>query len=126
MDLNPPFLPQASSQQVWNGIPTKSVITIWNSTASDAEVNKLQSVGFPATPLSVPLPEGYNGSLISHTIYNLSSAVTYKVQFCSNGGCGPAAQGTLSCENCLIVPGNKIHTFVPCTLHISIQHTGGM
>ena len=79
---------------MWNGIPTKSVITIWDSLV----VNNQKNI-----TVSVPLLADYNGSLLTYTIHNLSldGSFRFKVQFCSNGGCGPAEDGTLSCDYCV-------------------------
>ncbi|XP_078360047.1 uncharacterized protein LOC144644437 isoform X3 [Oculina patagonica] len=89
---------KASEDLIWNGIPTKSVIRIWNSSSPDQEGNKL---GAPTATFSVPLELNYNGSLVSLTV-NLSRHLKYiaKVQFCSNGGCGPDVMTTLSCDIC--------------------------
>ncbi|KAL9985053.1 hypothetical protein ACROYT_G007410 [Oculina patagonica] len=89
---------KASSNLIWNGIPTKSVIRIWNSSSPDQEGNEL---GAPTATFSVPLESNYNGSLVSLTV-NLSRHLKYiaKVQFCSNGGCGTDVMTTLSCDVC--------------------------
>ncbi|XP_078360066.1 uncharacterized protein LOC144644448 isoform X2 [Oculina patagonica] len=98
---------KASKDLMWNGIPTKSVISIWNSSSPEQEENEL---GAPTATFSVPLQSNYNGSLVSLTI-NLQRHWKYiaKVQFCSNGGCGPDVMTTLSCDVCeslLGAPGN--------------------
>ncbi|KAL9985061.1 hypothetical protein ACROYT_G007421 [Oculina patagonica] len=89
---------KASSEIIWNGIPTKSVIRMWNSSSLDQEDIEL---GAPTATFSVPLESNYNGSLVSLTI-NLMRHLKYiaKVQFCSNGGCGPDVMTTLSCDVC--------------------------
>ena len=83
---------------MWNGIPTESVIMIWNSSVVNDQTN-----------LSVPLPADYNGSLLTYTIHNLTwnlhVSFHYKLKFCSNGGCGPAEVGTLSCDSCITIKG---------------------
>ncbi|XP_068710873.1 uncharacterized protein [Montipora foliosa] len=80
-------------QEVWNGIPTKSNIAIWKN----ARPKKWDNV------MDIPLPKGYNGSLVSHTLVNLEWNETYHVslRFCSNGGCGPPVNGTVSCNECV-------------------------
>lgn len=84
---------------MWNGIPTKSVIMIWDSLV----VNNQANMGAPGINLSVPLLADYNGSLLTYTIHNLrlDGSFHYTVTFCSNGGCGPAEYGTLSCDYCV-------------------------
>ena len=82
-----------------NGIPQNSTIKIWNSLSSS-----------PIAVFSVPLKPDYNGSLQTYTIRNLPihSNYTAKVQFCSNGGCGPAdIARPLGCDVCesLRIPG---------------------
>lgn len=81
-----------------NGIPKTSVIRIFN-----------HSSPVPTTVFAVPLEPNYNGSLETLTIRNLTihSRHIAKVQFCSNGGCGPEIAQTLGCDVCesLRVPG---------------------
>ncbi|KAL9985058.1 hypothetical protein ACROYT_G007416 [Oculina patagonica] len=75
---------KASSDLIWNGIPTKTaVIKIWNSSSLNQEGNV---VGAPTATFYVPLEPNYNDSLVPLTI---------KVQVCSNGGCGPDIMTTL-------------------------------
>ena len=91
---------QANDKQVWNGFPVNSNITVRRID---------EKFDFPVINLFVPLPQDYNGSLVSHTIPNLAVKGTFSVlvQFCSNGGCGPASEATVSCEQCLLInPGN--------------------
>ncbi|XP_067037209.1 uncharacterized protein [Acropora muricata] len=85
----------ANDKQVWNGFPVTSTITV-RSIAQE-------KFDFPVINLSVPLPQDYSGSLVSYTIHNLAVEETYRasVKFCSNGGCGPASEATLSCKQCL-------------------------
>ncbi|KAK2563756.1 hypothetical protein P5673_012745 [Acropora cervicornis] len=85
----------ANDKQVWNGLPVTSTITV-RSIAQE-------KFDFPVINLSVPLPQDYSGSLVSYTIHNLAVEGTYRasVKFCSNGGCGPASEATLSCKQCL-------------------------
>ena len=81
-----------------NGIPKTSEIRIFNSSSP-----------VPVTVFSVPLEPNYNGSLVTLTISNLTSHSRHiaKVQFCSNGGCGPDIEQQLGCDVCesLRVPG---------------------
>jgi len=104
---------QPTDGLIWNGIPTRSLITIWNSSAADDE----NDLGSLAITLSVPLPTNYNGSMITYTMHNLSrtSNNLANVQLCSNGGCGPPAQMSLSCEKCELLrePGTPTGTHVP-------------
>lgn len=90
---------------MWNGIPTKSVIMIWNSSV----VNDQTNLSASNITLSVPLPADYNGALLTYTIHNLRGGLHtsfhYKLEFCSNGGCGPAEVGTLSCDSCTAIKG---------------------
>jgi len=85
----------ANDKQVWNGLPVTSTITVWSIAQ--------EKFDFPVINLSVPLPQDYSGSLVSYTIHNLAVEGTYRasVKFCSNGGCGPASEATLSCKQCL-------------------------
>ena len=73
-----------------NGIPKKSVIRIFNPPSS------------VPTVFSVPLEPNYNGSLETLTIRNLTIHSRYiaKLQFCSNGGCGPDFEQSLGCDVC--------------------------
>ena len=81
-----------------NGIPQKSVIKIFNSSSS-----------VPIAVFSVPLKHNYSNSLETSTIRNLPIHCNYtaKVQFCSNGGCGPDIAQPLGCDVCesLRIPG---------------------
>ena len=74
-----------------NGIPKNSVIRIFNPSSP-----------VPATVFSVPLEPNYNGSLETLIIRNLTIHPRHiaKVQFCSNGGCGPVTAQTLGCNVC--------------------------
>lgn len=86
---------------MWNGFPVNSNITVRRI--------GLEKFDFPVINLSVPLPQDYNGSLVSSTIHNLAVKGTFSVlvKFCSNGGCGPASEATVSCKQCLLInPGN--------------------
>lgn len=71
-------------------------------------------LGAPTATISVPLESNYNGSLVMRTI-NLTRNLTYiaKVQFCSNGGCGPEVRMTMSCDVCesLETPGSRFYFY---------------
>ncbi|XP_067037207.1 uncharacterized protein [Acropora muricata] len=94
--LNATLTWRANDKQVWNGFPVNSNIIVRRID---------EKFDFPVINLSVPLPQDYNGSLVSHTIPNLAVKGTFSVlvQFCSNGGCGPASEATVSCEQCLLI-----------------------
>ncbi|XP_015770746.1 PREDICTED: uncharacterized protein LOC107349159 [Acropora digitifera] len=95
--LNATLTWRANDKQVWNGFPVTSTITV-RSIAQE-------KFDFPVINLSVPLPQDYSDSLVSYTIHNLAVEGTYRasVKFCSNGGCGPASEATVSCEQCLLI-----------------------
>lgn len=71
-------------------------------------------LGAPTATFSVPLESNYNGSLVTRTI-DLTRNLTYiaKVQFCSNGGCGPDVRMTMSCDVCesLETPGSRFYFY---------------
>jgi len=80
---------QGSKNLIMNGIPKNSVIRIFNPPSS-------------VRVFTVPLEPNYNGSLEMLTIRNLTihSGCVAKLQFCSNGGCGPDVEQPLSCDVC--------------------------
>lgn len=88
------------------GIPQNSTIRILNSSPS-----------IPIAVFSVPLKPNYNGSLQMYTIRNLpiQSDYTAKLQFCSNGGCGPDITLPLGCDVCesLRTPGTSSPSGTP-------------
>ncbi|XP_074612913.1 uncharacterized protein LOC141871095 isoform X2 [Acropora palmata] len=95
--LNATLTWKANDKQVWNGFPVNSNITVRR--IADEKFD------FPVINLSVPLRQDYSGSWVSHTIHNLAVKGTFSVlvQFCSNGGCGPASEATVNCEQCLLI-----------------------
>lgn len=98
---------KAGDSLVWNGIPEKSVIRIYQRNSSSQSLEELYQnkslFGSLMKTIHVPLAPNYNGSLVSYSVSNLNSKWTYlcEVQFCSNGGCGPpSAMAMLSCNSC--------------------------
>ena len=64
---------------------------------------------------NVSLASNYTGSLLSYTIENLDSRLTYlvEIQFCSTGGCSLSnTKRRLDCESCGGVIGKGC-----CTTH---------
>ncbi|XP_022782941.1 uncharacterized protein LOC111323779 [Stylophora pistillata] len=99
---------KAGNMFIWNGIPEKSVIRIYQRNSSSQSLEEMyqntsHNIGNLIKTVHVPLEPNYNGSLMRYSVSNLNSKQTYfsKVQLCSNGGCGPpSAMAVLSCNYC--------------------------